>query len=769
MLHVKTHHKDVNGEPIPPPVDAVLSWPFPTDAFQNHAFQALHDGRHVLVTAHTGSGKTLVAEYGIAYALAQKKRVIYTSPIKALSNQVYGDLKRKYPEWNIGIRTGDIDERSSEADVVIMTTEILRNMLAGCSEGAGIGTDVGVVVFDEVHWIKDKARGAVWEESILRMPSEVQMVMLSATLPDAERFGAWISRCSGRDVVLCPTSHRVVPLSFFVPTEDSRIKIKEGEGDFNLEAYRQAQRELTFTLPQLNDYVGRMKLPAMFFCFSKRKCQEYANAVTRSVVDAETLHRIDKTIDWLVRKFDNQTFMELQQAVKLRKLLLKGVGYHHAGLHPALKEIVQELFSQGLLQVLFVTETFAAGVNMPARTVVFTSLTKIDGEIGGFRYLYPEEFGQMAGRAGRRGMDTVGTVLLLPFHRRGLPTERDMRQMLCGQLHPIVSRFSVDLSFYLRKGTASLFDKSMRQEDVEAQHIHEAKTHAVLFGEDEKLKKVLVDLDRRYPEMASMYALYVRYHERNLSKRELKDYQRNVKPWLEVNVRAVDTYEKTKRRRAVLAIEMAQLQRQLGSLDDVATLELRAIDNYMQYVGFKSVDLRRAAAMVNEANPILVVELVVRGILLNAGSTASAITLLGTLVEYSPPHTQVATPTDVVPGSLYVQVRNLRQLAATFENEAERRQLRTLGVDWQIYDSLLPLTYAWLSGESPNFEQIRADNQFELYEGEFIRYMLKLNNLCKECIEVAEATENYELCAMLRDHQELAVRSIVMPQSLYVD
>jgi len=475
------------------PTALAITYSFPLDAWQQHGIVAIHKGHDVLVTAKTGSGKTLLAEYQIAHSLAKGERVFYTTPIKSLSNQKYNDLKHLFPAASVGLLTGDI-KVMPEAQIVVMTTELFRNLLykentATASVGtAGLLTmaGLGAVVFDEVHYINDVDRGHVWEESLILMPSTVRAILLSATMEDAPAFGSWCSTIRKHPLVLLQTTHRVVPLkhAICVP-EDPRfcvayktgdespfnpaiytdyLKARKAEGD-GARAWAQkvatAQRAgesagglsgkvVLHAFPHvLNKAIEQLKarglMPALFFTFSRTKCENYAALVSHSLVDGVEAAEIKRQIAFHLAP--HKAVLEpLAQTHQVLALLEKGVAFHHSGLLPLLKEIVELLFSRGFLKALFCTETFAVGLNMPARTVVFLDLVKPTEH--GIRPLKPEEYIQMAGRAGRRGKDTEGLVLYLP-HREPIDLE-DLRGILGGGLAPLRSRLAFHYDFMLK-------------------------------------------------------------------------------------------------------------------------------------------------------------------------------------------------------------------------------------------------------------------------------------------------------------------------------
>ena len=477
-----------NVAPLSHDSDIDAAYGFPLSNFQKHAIEAILTGNHVLITAHTGSGKTLPAEFAIEHFHREGRKVIYTSPIKALSNQKYHEFSAKYPHISFGILTGDI-KFNPEADVLIMTTEILRNHVfqsaAGGEEaGSALGfsidveRELGCVIFDEVHYINDKDRGRVWEEAILNMPQGSQMVMLSATIDQPEKFAEWVeARGDGKTVYLASTPHRVVPLhhsGFLTYHEGSVRKIKDDAvrglferccgqprrlvsgGKFAEEEYFRLQRvkaharkldlrtKRSFVLHSLVEHLRtRDMLPAITFIFSRSQVERAAAEITTSLHEAESdmPRLVEAECERIMRRLPNrEEYTSLAEYRQIVGLLRKGIAFHHAGMLPVFREMVELLFSGSYIKLLVATETFAVGINMPARTVVFTSLRKFDGT--DTRALHPHEYTQMAGRAGRRGIDTEGHVI----HCNNLFEDvesSEYRRMLCGSPQKIVSKFNI--------------------------------------------------------------------------------------------------------------------------------------------------------------------------------------------------------------------------------------------------------------------------------------------------------------------------------------
>ncbi|KAL5614208.1 hypothetical protein BROUX41_000047 [Berkeleyomyces rouxiae] len=505
--------------------DMAREWPFELDVFQKEAIYHLENGDSVFVAAHTSAGKTVVAEYAIALAAKHMTKAIYTSPIKALSNQKFRDFRQTFDD--VGILTGDV-QINSDASCLIMTTEILRSMLY---RGADLIRDVEFVIFDEVHYVNDFERGVVWEEVIIMLPEHVSLILLSATVPNTLDFASWVGRTKKKNIYVISTPKRPVPLEHYLWAGKDIHKIVDASKNFLEPGWKQANmvlqgRDKTKELVNSNSrggstaYHGRggrggsfvqrgggggqrggqrgggqqrggrggftprashnpghmgktgrpggstsaaqdktlwvqlvqflkkqTLLPACIFVFSKKRCEENADALSNqdfcTAKEKSAIHMlIERSIARL--KPEDRT---LPQIIRLRELLSRGIAVHHGGLLPIVKELVELLFAETLVKVLFATETFAMGLNLPTRTVVFSGYRKHDGQ--SFRNLLPGEYTQMAGRAGRRGLDTVGSVIIVSPGGDQAPPVTELRTMMLGQPSKLRSQFRLTYNMIL--------------------------------------------------------------------------------------------------------------------------------------------------------------------------------------------------------------------------------------------------------------------------------------------------------------------------------
>jgi antiviral helicase SKI2 len=567
------HMVDVNrditnfNELVP---DMARTWPFELDTFQKEAVYHLENGDSVFVAAHTSAGKTVVAEYAIALAAKHMTKAIYTSPIKALSNQKFRDFRITFDD--VGILTGDVQIRP-EANCLIMTTEILRSMLY---RGADLIRDVEFVIFDEVHYVNDLERGVVWEEVIIMLPEHVTLILLSATVPNTYEFASWIGRTKKKDIYVISTPKRPVPLEHYLWANKDIFKIVNADKQFLEKGWKDANDILSGRdkvkgpvggeeqasgraqgnirgatnrgsnnrgaqnrggpqrggaqrggqsvqrgrgLPShtgrgniartgrgggrttaaqdrnvwvhLVQYLRKAELmPACVFVFSKKRCEENAAALANlDYCTAAEKSAIHMTVEKSIARLRPEDRV-LPQILTLRELLSRGIAVHHGGMLPILKEVVEILFAKALVKVLFATETFAMGLNLPTRTVAFSGYRKHDGR--SFRDLLPGEYTQMAGRAGRRGLDSVGTVIIVAPGADEAPPIPRLRQMMLGDPTKLRSQFRLTYNMILNL----LRVEALKIEEMIKRSFSENATQALLPEHEKQVKLSEADLDK---------------------------------------------------------------------------------------------------------------------------------------------------------------------------------------------------------------------------------------------------------------------------------
>lgn len=441
-----------------------IEYPFDLDVFQKRAVYHLENGDSVFVAAHTSAGKTVVAEYAIALSQKHLTRVIYTSPIKTLSNQKFREFKKTFGD--VGILTGDV-QINPTATCLIMTTEILRSMLY---RGADIIRDVEWVVFDEVHYLNDPDRGVVWEEVIIMLPKHVNLILLSATIPNTKEFAEWIGRTKQKTIYVMQTLHRPVPLEHHIHYHGNIYKIVDSNKEFLHQNYRnclqdkkesdalaiKSQKKIktghSKMITEKSDFQKLIEslqkknlLPVVVFSFSRKKCESLGYGMTTvdltTSVEKSQIHVfVNESISRLIG-----TDRQLPQVYRISELVTRGIGVHHSGMLPIVKEMVEMLFAKGLVKVLFATETFAMGVNFPTKSVVFNGIRKHDGSE--FRDLLSSEYIQMSGRAGRRGLDTAGIVII--HCNDDIVEETTLNRMILGKSTKLQSQFKLSYNMML--------------------------------------------------------------------------------------------------------------------------------------------------------------------------------------------------------------------------------------------------------------------------------------------------------------------------------
>lgn len=419
---------------------------FQLDPFQQKAIEWIEKETSLLISAPTGSGKTLIAEAAIEKALARQESVVYTAPIKALSNQKFRDFQARFGTDTVGILTGDVSI-NPDAPLVIMTTEIYRNSLFENTERI---RKIGWVIFDEVHYMDDAERGTVWEEALLFTPPEIRILALSATIPNVRELASWLQQIHQRPMEVIEETRRPVPLHFFFQCQGkifTNTKSLRKEGYLQRDNWQLSQRERRrgFQPPRprpnrllnlVDLLINEDKLPALYFAFGRKRTAALAWEVAQyNFLREKERQQVRSLYNELLQRYD---LLGERSAEEMRPLVENGIAFHHAGMLPTLKEVIERLFTSRLIKLIFTTETFALGINMPARTVIFDELEKFYGT--GFHALTTRDFYQMAGRAGRRGMDPEGFVYCR-VHPNDIPFP-DVERILYGKPEPVRSQLN---------------------------------------------------------------------------------------------------------------------------------------------------------------------------------------------------------------------------------------------------------------------------------------------------------------------------------------
>ena len=798
--------------------------------FQKHAIQGIVDGNHVLVTAATGSGKTLPAEFAIRHFTGLGKRVIYCSPIKALSNQKTFDFTQKYPDITFGLLTGDIKTNPS-AQVLIMTTEILMNQLFTQSENRkesslsfsmDIENELGCVVFDEFHYINDAHRGHVWEQTILMLPQHVQMVMLSATLDDPVKSANWIEARSNqglKQVVICSTDTRIVPLTHYVymngteglykkmkdkETEakfrksvDKCLPIRSAYGVFNESTYRETKMVLDALSANdvhlkrktvLNNLLGHLRdqdmLPAICFVFSRKAVEQCAEEITIPLLedDSKVSYIVKTECESILKRLPNwREYQGLPEYQNLVALLEKGIGIHHSGMIPVLREIVEFMISKKYIKVLFATESFAIGLDCPIKTAVFVNLKKYDGGDSP-RYLLPHEYTQMAGRAGRRGIDTVGHVVHCS-NLFELPSMTTYKEVLCGKPQKLESKFqiyySVVLNLFKNAEKVSVLDiekfiaKSMLQTEMD-------KMSSGLLREVEDTEKKILQKEQGFANLKTSRETLKTYSDLLVNQQFSANKKRKE---IDISIRKMFAENPNLEKDYVFYIDYLKFQKVL----DETRIRLRSNQNYildkvqrlinvLVDVGVIRADVNDeytlVAGVVSEINPILVKQLF---------STWNNFEEFGPedLVAFFSLFTDVRVNEEcrIYPGfSNYCDQPFMNDKIKSFEKvrsellvleESHGIHMKDTGLDGLCYD-LIDCMYAWCdcTNEAECKSVISEIEANGVSIGDFTKAILKISTLGRELM--GTTTSCVELAHKLSQIDGLILKYVATNQSLYL-
>ena len=848
-------------------------YPYTLSPFQKWSIESIIEGNHVLVTAHTGSGKTLPAEFAIRHFVNQKKKVIYTSPIKALSNQKFYEFTNKYPEISFGLFTGDI-KTNPNADVLIMTTEILMNYLymqkstddklrESIENGPNlqfqidIQTELACVIFDEVHYINDADRGQVWEQTILMLPKHIQMVMLSATIDNPAGFAEWIEsrdtnnseQCSINEstsksdeivlenpeknkekkiVYLASTNHRVVPLTHysFLTTIESIFK---HERDKTIQKEIRDSTNCLLTLQThggqfqektvhkinglakifdinhvhmkrqavLNKLAQHLKtndmLPAITFIFSRKHVEQCAHEITTNLLedDSKIPYIMRRECEQIIRKFPNfKEYLELPEYNILVGLLEKGIGIHHSGMIPVLREIVELMISKKYIKMLFATESFAIGLDCPIKTAIFPSLTKFDGQTQ--RYLYSHEYTQMAGRAGRRGIDTVGHVIHCnQLFQNNNPTLTEYKSILSGKPQKLVSKFHIHYGVVLNllktsgqvsiKDICSFVEKSMLSRELTASS-ESIKEEIIILEKLRDKKEALVSINKmpiekckRVLEIQSLIQMMAN-KQRKEAEREingLKDDYRTFDQDLLRYKEYLDSMniivKEDDRIGYMESYIMKKIENICYILEKYGLIERIEIDETDKYI---LTNLGKISGNLAEIHPVI------NAILFSRWNQMMHFTPLQ-LIQYFISFTDIKVP-DYLRKFKYVSenifmkthIGELNELVYEFIDLESDLDINT-GIR---YDSMVNYDFIDEIAEWVNAKdelQCKIFIQTVVYGkdvsvGDFTKAILKISNITKEFMNIAEELHNIELLKNLSKIDNMILKYVTTAQSLYV-
>ena len=801
---------------------------FELSNWQKWSLQAMIEGNHSLVTAPTGSGKTLPAEFSIKYFHSIGKKIIYTSPIKALSNQKYHEFTSKYPDISFGILTGDIKD-NPEADVLIMTTEILRNNLyqkkydtknLALDFNIDIESEVGVVIFDEVHYINDQDRGTVWEECFMLMPQSVQLLMLSATIDKPEKFAKWIEdihELSSKKVYLSTTKIRFVPLEHylwlsansaiiknirdkefkqeFIKNKNKLHLLKSQDKPLDELIYHKINKYITYikknnvfikrqhVLHDLTNYLKENDLvPAIYFVYSRANVEKYAYDLDVCLFDEDSTipQIIEKECRKILQKLPNfEEYMRLPEYINMIKLFQRGIGIHHSGIMPILREMVEILFEKQYIKLLIATETFAVGLNMPTKTVVFTNLSKFDGN--GMRYLQAHEYTQQAGRAGRRGYDTKGIVIHLS-NLFEYPYLNDYKSILGGVPQTLVSKFKIsynlllNLYFTNNMNFNDFANNSMITNDI-------TKNIKVIENDIEEIDKEILTKKNYLKFLKTPLEIIHKYFElenskQNLSTNKRKKIEREIGNIVDCNRNLKDDIKK------YTEIDDMETRRntmttRLDNAKNYINHSISKIENILHENGFIEIsneqkqilEKGKIAAHIKEIHCLVFANLLEKYNYFKdleyyeIAALFSCFTNVSVLEDYR----------DFTPKTNNILLKNIiidaRDDMDNFMSYETNCGVFT-GSDYNIIYDLIDYVIKWCkdADDEASCKEILQTilQEKNIFLGEFIKAILKINNIASECEKLCEYLGNMELLSKIKQIPLYTLKFVATNQSLYV-
>lgn len=803
--------------------------------FQKWSIQAITTGNHLLVCCPTGSGKTFSGEFALSFFHNKGKKTIYTTPIKALSNEKFHNFTEKYPHISIGLITGDI-KTNPDADILIMTTEILLNKLYQIrSNGVSnmpvsfdmdIMNELGCVVFDEIHMINDENRGAVWEQCIMMMPEHVQMVGLSATLYQPENFASWMenkgniiqqtrdeSENKVKEVYLTRKLKRAVPLThysfittnagIFKAIKDKEIQdeikhytnkthiIQNSNGQFNDIEYNKMKKMLALfekhkifikrqhVLNKLCEHlVSQEMLPALCYVFSRKQLEKCAHEITTNLLefDSKIPYTVDTECEHIIRKLPNyQEYLNLPEYINVVSLLRKGIGIHHAGMMPILREMTEIMFAKGFVKMLFCTETMSVGINLPVKTTIFTDVNKFNGTH--LRILHGHEYTQAAGRAGRLGLDSVGHVIHLNNLFRNV-NQIEYKKMMKGNPQKLVSKFKISYNLLLNlvdignNNFVDFVNKSMIKDNVNESinsvllEKQELENTIAIKRQNTCYLKTPVEIIETYIELSKS-----RLRSVNKKRKQIERTMSNLKSQYisietdtgEYNI-IYELMDKQKR----LEDEVKHVSNYIP--DGVnSVVKLLQNENYIEtkeesvLLSFKG----QIATHLNELHCLVFADLIEKNVITNMSAT-DMILLFSCF-------TNVNVPEDK--RDINHNVQHLSSILSNIKSQFEKyleiecyNNFQT-GMDYNMHYDLMHYLEEWVEAQSEQECKIilqRAEEEKDIFLGDFVKALLKINNIVFEMESIAQMIENIPFLHELNKIRSLTLKYVVTNQSLYV-
>lgn len=803
---------------------------YPLHIFQKWAIEGIVEGHHVLCCCPTGSGKSLPAEFAVQYFASYGKKLIYCSPIKSLSNQKFSDFTQKYPQVSVGLVTGD-NKVNPDADILVMTTEILLNKLyqlksntptnSSVSFEMDIENELACVVFDEIHFIGDENRGTIWENSIMLLPKHIQMIGLSATLDEPEKFAYWLENKSetlntnntNKIVYLTSKKDRAVPLIHysFITTNQGIFKaikdkavheeiksminkpfvIQDSKGKFDDEYYFKMTKMLKLfeskeirvkrrhVLNQVTKYLTDNEMtPAICYIFSIKKIEECSKEVTTNLLefDSKVPYTAKRECEQILRsKLPNfEEYLNLPEYITLVSLLEKGIATHHSKMLPVFREIVEIFFARGYIKLLFATESVAIGLNLPVKSCIFTDIYKHDGNA--MRILQGHEYQQSSGRAGRLGLDKIGYAIHLNNLFRNVD-HISYKTMMNGKPQKLVSKFKISYNLLLNlldigdTNLVSFASRSMSTGDIDA----EQKT---IYYKISELQTALDNATQYSCNLRTPLHILEEYTGllknsdlfSNKKKKEVERATRQLEQDNKFLKQDLISYQKV----SIKYQEIEILEKEMEQLNNYYHSGVEKVLQLLKEEGFiedeTTLSLKgKIAAQLRETHCLVFSNLLINNQLDHLTSVQlvalfSCFTNISVQEEYK----------SFFPKSDDKAVEKIVKLVGEAYQSCQDTELKRniqSGIEYTIHYDLLDYVEEWCNAsdiESCKFLLQKIGKEKEIFLGEFVKALLKINNISCEMEKIAEMTGNIAFLSKLKEIPTMTLKYVVTNQSLYV-
>jgi superfamily II RNA helicase len=796
------------------------------DSFQIHSFLAIKRGDNLIVVAPTSSGKTSVAKYAVLFHLLQTThKIVYTTPTKSLSNEKYEEMKVVLDPYGInpGLLTGD-QKINSDSRFLIMTAEILSNALfmlkdKDCDQkqeeqnqkhyelDRNFVNSIGCVVIDEIHFISDRSRGHIWENTLILLSPKVQIVGLSATIDTPEEFASWIGRIKQHNITLVKKYDRPVPLEYSIYDGQELKVILDSSGKYNGDVFKTSLIKLkeddkkheknrtNKVICRLNNFILYAKekdlFQLCFIVFSKKNCEIFAKNVSIDLMNGKdsinAVNMLDKKMGIHLK-----SYIDMPRYQQIKQLIQKGVCFHHAGLPVIIKEIVEQMFKEGYVKVLFATETVAIGVNMPIRTLVLPSVEKSIG--ASMQSLNAAEFKQICGRAGRRGLDSKGSVVFLPFYD-SLSEIHVKNELLFGPMPKIESKMELTYHSYLKllrsdvMGRNDFFDNSLmsvqNSKIIKGINIDINKYKKnvddgqIVLDKYIKDKNINIDTLNDLNEHIRLYLISSQTIKLNgfnahiKQSKQQQQKQKRLESIVKSNKNLYDMILKHNNNKEIYQKEKNRLDAYIMYKDD----RFAQITKYLQISGYldeegKITECGKMVTFVNECNPFILVEIFMEKII-NDMTPQQIVCLLSIFTERVPKKNMddKMLKSIKIDNNIKDSISYIENRITNYTNLEQQMNLTSEECYWDISYDYLELVNLWTEIDLTKEDHgriLQKLNNMDEYEGSFVKNMLKINNIVENLMTLCNLTQELDMLPTLQEINKLILKGMVNADSLHI-